>query len=96
MSSEFQRIAEARLIHHRFASVGFRQCVGEPMHVKSDLVAQRGMTRAMRNAMVAATAQRSGNVGEVLPGSPSALGCFRLLLLLVFSTSASLEETWIG
>ena len=40
--------------------------------------------------------QRSGNIGEVLPGSPSALGCFRLLLLLVFSTPASLEETWIG
>ena len=31
---------EARLIHHRFfASVGFRAVVGEPIHVKFDIVA---------------------------------------------------------
>jgi hypothetical protein len=40
--------------------------------------------------------QRSGKVGQVLPRSPSALGCVRLVLRLVFSSSASLEKTWIG
>lgn len=84
---------EAPLIHHRFfAGVGFRAVVGEPIHVKFDIVAR---SREMHNKMVASRG-RSGKVGEVLPSSPSALGDFRLLLLLVFSTSASLEETWIG
>ena len=40
--------------------------------------------------------QGCGNVDLVLPGSPSALGGFHLVLRLGFRTSASLEKTWIG
>jgi hypothetical protein len=56
---------------------------------------KRGSAHAMRNEMVASSREVAKLV-SVLPGFPSALGCSRLLLLLVFSTSASLEETWIG
>lgn len=64
---------EAPLIHHRFfAGVGFRAVVGEPIHVKFDIVAR---SREMHNKMVASRG-RSGKVGEVLPSSPSALGDF--------------------
>jgi hypothetical protein len=66
MSSESQRIAEARLIHHRFASVGFRAVLEESMHVKFDPVARASRDDphdAQRDGRIR---QRSGNVGECL------------------------------
>jgi hypothetical protein len=49
----------------------------------------------MDNEMVTSSRAIATSV-RMQPGFPAALGCFRLVLLLVFRTSASLEETWIG
>ena len=92
MSSEFQRIMGGASDPPPLRERGVPSCAwGADARLKR----LRYPTRAMRNEMVASRGI-SGKVGEVLPGSPSALGCFRLFLLLVLSTSASLEETWIG